>query len=217
MPSSGASSERLLILLPDPLQRLPEAFGSGWYAQQVPAEQGRETPELQPSANRKDRPGHQHPDWVAHHAASCALRHRLVCWCCLNAHWLPFTTIPQCSQVVVGASLTQLEGRSPTSSRRDGSMFLLRWYRVSAGAVVTNPVSRHLNSRVCPRRFWRLVGLVVISCFCSLPCLVNQCLGLPHFVPIWGLASRPTLLLLRLCSTRYYLDSCGSFIRMASI
>ena len=34
---------------------------------------------------------------------------------------------PQCSQIVVGTALIQLEGRSPTSSRLDGSMPLAFW------------------------------------------------------------------------------------------
>ena len=74
------------------------------------------------SLHSKDRPRHQHPEWVLHHAALCALRHLLDCWCCLNAHWLPLTSIPQCSQVVDGTALTQLAVRSPTSSRLAGSM-----------------------------------------------------------------------------------------------
>ena len=54
------------------------------------------------------------------HDALFAFWHRLDCWCCLNAHWFPLTTIPQCSQSVVGASRIQLAGRSPTSSRLEG-------------------------------------------------------------------------------------------------
>jgi hypothetical protein len=42
------------------------------------------------------------------HAACCAFKHRLDCWCCRNAHWFPLTSIPQCSQVVEGTSLIQL-------------------------------------------------------------------------------------------------------------
>ena len=57
----------------------------------------------------------------------------MVCWCCLNVHRVPFTTIPQCSQVVVGTSLTQLAGLSPTSSLRDGSMPLPRFWSLGGG------------------------------------------------------------------------------------
>ena len=79
-----------------------------------------------------------------------ALRHRLDFWCCLGDCWFPLISNPQCSQVVEGTSLTQLEGRSPTSSRRAGSMPRAFWWRVSAGAVVTNPVSRQRKRRDCP-------------------------------------------------------------------
>ena len=62
-------SRHLLLLLPDPLQVLPKAFGSGWHAQEVPAQQGGDTPELESSANGKYRPGNQVPERVARHAA----------------------------------------------------------------------------------------------------------------------------------------------------
>ena len=52
-------------------------------------------------------------------------------------------TIPQCSQVVVGAFLTQFAGLSPTSSLRDGSMPVPRFW--SLGRVPlrgVNPEAR---------------------------------------------------------------------------
>ena len=73
---------------------------------------------------------------LGHLKTLCALWHRLVCWCCLNVHWVPFMTIPQCSQIVVGTSLTQLAGRSPTSSLRDGSMPVLRFWSFFWGGVM---------------------------------------------------------------------------------
>jgi len=85
----------LLLLIPDSLQWLPEAFCARSVAQQVPSELGLDAPELQPSGNRKDHPGHKHPEGVVHHAASFLdAKHFLVCWCCLNVHWFPFPSLP---------------------------------------------------------------------------------------------------------------------------
>jgi hypothetical protein len=47
---------------------------------------------------------------------------RLLFWCWRTVHWLPLIARPQCSQIVKGLLLHHCAGRSPTSSRRLGSM-----------------------------------------------------------------------------------------------
>ena len=117
-----------LFLLPDPLQRcakLPTALCS---CQVTPPKDAANPPDLKTAKDQGDQTQLDvSPVQVLHYACCCALWQRLVCLCCLNVHWLPLTTIPQCSQGVVGTSLIQVEGRSPTSSLRDGSMPLPLW------------------------------------------------------------------------------------------
>jgi len=66
-PAQGVISAQLMIPFPDSFQHLPQAFGSGGDAQQVLSEQGVQAPELDPSSNRKNRPGQQQPEGVLHH------------------------------------------------------------------------------------------------------------------------------------------------------
>ena len=89
------------ILRPDPLQGLPEPLAAHRSAQCSLAEQGGELPELDPCRNSKDRPGHQHPERVVHHAAFCALRHT----CSVNKFYSPFLDDP----------LRTAEGDTPNS------------------------------------------------------------------------------------------------------
>ena len=118
----------LRTFLPDPLQRLAELSTALWSHQVTPPKDAANPPDLKTAKDQGDQTQLDvSPVQVLHYACCCALWQRLVCWCCLNAHWLPFTTIPQCSQGVVGAERTQLAGRSPTSSLRDGSIPRLCW------------------------------------------------------------------------------------------
>ena len=73
IPRSGGPSHRLLIPLPDPLQRLSRVFCAGGDARSLPAEWGGQAPELDCSAHGKHPPRHQHPRGVRHHflAPSC--------------------------------------------------------------------------------------------------------------------------------------------------
>ena len=56
IPSSDSPSHRMLILLPDPFQRLSELFGAGGSANHLFTEQGGETPELDRQQGRRRSP-----------------------------------------------------------------------------------------------------------------------------------------------------------------
>ena len=69
IPSSGSTFRALLLLCPDPFQCLPELVGTGGWGDEVPFQGTDELQDLEGKGNRKDRPGHQDPERVGHHAA----------------------------------------------------------------------------------------------------------------------------------------------------
>ena len=70
----------------------------------MPAEQGGDPPELPPSSNRKDRPGHQHPEGVGHHAAYFLLPSRPeVSRCPSVPSWWALAVVPISSVAAVRA------------------------------------------------------------------------------------------------------------------